>query len=1397
MESITCSKCGSQNRAGVKFCTRCGSALAASPAPAAAVAPPAPVPSSAPAQTVVSHVEGQAVIIGDNARQQISYYGDIIVRVDSLEELPPQEGQPPYKGLTYYTEADEAIFFGREQLSDDLAARLTATPFLAVAGASGSGKSSLLRAGVVPRLRRRNWLAHVLTPTADPLTQLAATLTRDDPSLSAADELRAGLAADPQTLRRKAGQLVARAGAARLLLVVDQFEELFTQCHDEAGRRAFIDNLLAAARNGSNVTVLIGLRADFTGRLTEVEELRALVEQNFALLGPMQQADLVRVILEPARLGGWGFVSGLVEQFLSDVGQEPGRLPLLSHALLETWARRSSHVMTLKGYRAAGGVEGAIARTAEDTLRRLDEQTEQPVMQAVFLALTELGEGSEDTRRIARRDELARAGDAAAVAAVLDTLAAARLVTVDADSVQVAHEALIRRWPRLREWLADNRERLRFERQLEADALEWEQLQRDLGALYRGARLVQAQEWRKAGRRLSPRVEAFLAASAVEAEQEVRQAKQLERAGLVRRFAYALGALAGIALIAAVVAGLFAVVARNAQVQVEVLNVELRSRRLASEAERYLTSDPERSLLLAAAAYQSINPRDGSTTGEARGALYHALDTDAYWRTLDSHNEFVDTARFSPDGTRVLTVVGLRATESGSVNTAVWDVLTGQVLFETDLFDGAEMGDFDPTGSLIVTAGFDGVQISDAKTGRRLHELTEDYSPFAAFSPDGSQLATTHTDGSVRTWDVESGRPLPSLFGHRDIVRLLVYSMDGSRLASASDDRTIRLWDPITGQFERELVGHTESIRTVAFSPDGEEILSAGGDAARLWDVSNGRPLWEFEHNAPITAAAYSQDGKLVLTADEDGLAKVWDAASGELLSELIGHSGRINSAVFSPDGKLAVTAGEDHTVHIWNTVNRKLVRVLTGHTDSVVNAEFSEDGEWLATVSRDGTTRLLQVSYAFMGSKFLVEVPGGGQASLLYEGFESQFSSNGRHLLTIDLLGGTVRVIDVATGEVIFEFPGLFTARYSADGNRVVTVGDKVQVWDASSGTLVDEPETPPLGSELLVTLLSSDGTQGISIGDEEVVVWDISSGEVMGRINVRVEGGLGTVRLGPNGEQLVAYTTDGSVGIWDVASGELLTEVIPYDTDNEYILVSLFTVFSPDGTRMMIIGEDGEVSLMETSSGETIAKLEGHSALINYVAFSPDGSTIVTVSDDRTARLWDATSGAARVKLIGHTGSVFSASFAPGSERVITVSADDTARIWDVSDGAVLAELDGVDPLSSMSFSANGDTVATVDGGSIHIWDSASGELLTELLADIPFAATFSPDSSRVLVAESLTSDSLWSVLPLDEMLGEAQRRLRREPTAIIPDFCVRYFQDAPDDCPDTLTKLFPEGD
>ena len=287
---------------------------------------------------------GGATAIGKGARAEINRYSDIQVIVqaaaDSVEDLPPALGEPPFKGLAYYSEADADIFFGREELIDNIVDRLHENRFLAILSTSGSGKSSLIRAGIVPHLRHQNWLIHIITPTADPLGKLANSLARDDVPFSATDNLREQLAMNPQSLRKTAEKLVVRQDASRLMLIVDQFEELFTQCRDEPERRAFIGNLLTAVYSDASITLLISLRADFYSYIAKYPELHELVSEQQVFIDPLNREELLQAITEPIRLGGWQISEGLVGLILADIGHEPGQLPLLSHALLETWQRR-------------------------------------------------------------------------------------------------------------------------------------------------------------------------------------------------------------------------------------------------------------------------------------------------------------------------------------------------------------------------------------------------------------------------------------------------------------------------------------------------------------------------------------------------------------------------------------------------------------------------------------------------------------------------------------------------------------------------------------------------------------------------------------------------------------------------------------------------------------------------------------------------------------------------------------------------------------------------------------------------------------------------------------------------------------------------------------------------
>jgi tetratricopeptide (TPR) repeat protein len=492
-------------------------------------------------------------------------------KVREIEDLPPEPGGPPYLGLQYFDEKDADHFFGRELLTGRVANRLYQERFLTIIGASGSGKSSLVRAGVVPVLRRGErlqdgslpptasgrWDIRIFTPNAHPLESLAAVLSKDDPSLSALSELQGELSENPRTLASAVQLSLAKTGDNHFLLVIDQFEEIFTLCRHLEERDAFVANLLWAAdpENQRPITILLVLRADFYAQLDFHDRLRELVSQKQEYIGAMSRDELFRAIVHPLALGNWQIQKGLVDVILDDVEGEPGALPLLSHALLETWRRRRGRTLTLSGYKESGGVRGAIAKTAEAVFQQRLTPEQRPIAQMIFIRLAELGINSQDTRRRAAFSELITvATDERLIQLVVNILAESRLVTTGVVPptgeivVEVAHEALIREWPTLREWLDENREGLIFHRQLTADVSDWIKLDRDPGLLYRGARFRQMQEWRTHySGPLSLLESEFLDASEIHERQEVAKTRQYEKGRRVQRLS--LGVSAGMALV--------------------------------------------------------------------------------------------------------------------------------------------------------------------------------------------------------------------------------------------------------------------------------------------------------------------------------------------------------------------------------------------------------------------------------------------------------------------------------------------------------------------------------------------------------------------------------------------------------------------------------------------------------------------------------------------------------------------------------------------------------------------------------------------------------------------------------------------------------------------------------
>ncbi|MCL4301278.1 MAG: hypothetical protein KJ077_36590 [Anaerolineae bacterium] len=443
----------------------------------------------------------------------------------------------PYLGMQYFDVNDADRFFGREHLTAKLVSYLQERRFLAVIGASGSGKSSVVRAGLIPALSREQpladgtfppedsfrWPVHIIAPTAHPLEALATSLTRDSESVTATATLMDDLKTDARSLHLYAVKLLQRTApkSTKLFLLVDQFEELFTLCRDETERRTFIDNLLTAAGLSSSGTndgptiVVITLRADFYHHCAQYNTLREALARYQEYIGPMSADELRQAIEHPAQRSGYEFEPSLVDLLLREVGDEPGTLPLLSHALLETWQRRRGRTLTFAGYHESGGVRGAIAKTAETVYNQRLTPAQQEIAKRVFLSVTELGEGTQDTRRRATQVELIpEPTEAPLVETVLKTLADARLVTTGEGTVEVAHEALIREWPTLRRWLDENRQSLQIHRQLAEDALEWDKNNRDEGYIYRGKRLTDVEKWvAEHANELTTLERAFIAAS--------------------------------------------------------------------------------------------------------------------------------------------------------------------------------------------------------------------------------------------------------------------------------------------------------------------------------------------------------------------------------------------------------------------------------------------------------------------------------------------------------------------------------------------------------------------------------------------------------------------------------------------------------------------------------------------------------------------------------------------------------------------------------------------------------------------------------------------------------------------------------------------------------------------
>ncbi|MEU4804751.1 XRE family transcriptional regulator [Actinosynnema sp. NPDC023587] len=772
----------------------------------------------------------------------------------------PNEAHPPYAGLAAYGTGDAEWFFGRDRILEDLAHRIADGRFVAVFGASGAGKSSLLKAGLVPRLPGP---AVLTTPGEVDVRADGLDLTRD-------------------------------------LIIVDQFEEVFTLCQDQARQAEFIDALLDA-----DCRVVLGVRADFYSHCAQHPKLVEALTDGQLLLGPMGPEELRQVIMQPAVKASCTVETALVSRLIADATGQAGVLPLMSHALLETWRRRRGTTMTLAGYEAAGGIQHAIAQTAERTFTSLEKQ-QRTLARQVFLRLTALGDGIEDTKRRLPRAELDEDVD---VDVVLDRLAHARLLTLDRDTVEIAHEALIRSWPRLRNWLATDRDGLRTMRRLTEAAATWDSLGRDPDALYRGTRLDTAVEWtRRDGARTSALEREFLA--------EGEAARDRER-HLAHRRTRRLRQLVALLLVLLVLASGAVVLAIGAQKQAATERNLSVARYVANEAQNRRTAgDRVLANQMIIAAYRL------SGTDDLRDLVLSAHASTA--EDMVSRSVLSNGSALSPDGTQIPT-----ARVPYSADDRVYKRLGGLL-----------------TPRNTVTS--------------------------FAVTPAERAYATTAETPDAKIWDVTDARePVPTYTFSGPVTRIAFAPTGGRLLVTVEGASEAKIWDasnPREPKVLGVLTGHPRWITDIAFSPDGQILATIDNQSTvRLWSLADPREprqVGELKDGEDVSTLALSPNAKTIAVAGANGAIRLWDLADPWVptrLARVAGHSDKVLALAFRRDGKALASTGKDDTVRMWDLADhhRPSQRArVSGPTDGVYALAFGDTPNWVVTSNADGTTR-------------------------------------------------------------------------------------------------------------------------------------------------------------------------------------------------------------------------------------------------------------------------------------------------------------------------------------------------------------------------------------------------------------------------------------------------------
>ncbi len=1155
-----------------------------------------------------------------------------------------QVGECPYRGLAAFREVDAAFFCGREEFVDRLVAAVKRQPVVAViVGSSGSGKSSAVFAGLIPRLRQDgNWMVVSFRPGSQPFSALASALfgslepdSTEAQRLVQTQELAEAFRTGKVSVVDAAQRLLAKSRAnPQLLLVVDQAEELYALCSDADVQRLFVDGLLdavsAGGRRRQDVVLLITLRADFMGHALSYRRFADTLQDSSLLMGPMSRDELRAAIEQPAHLQGAEFETGLVERLLDDVGHEPGNLPMLEFALTLLWAEQVNGLLTHAGYERIGRIEGAVARYADEVLATLDS-VEQDRARRVFTQLVRPGEGTDDTRRVASRSELSPEDWQ-----LVQLLADRRLVVTGNDAtggdvVEVVHEALIQHWDQLQSWLETDRTFRTWQEGLRVALRGWEAGDRDESALLRGSPLAQAERWlEERPDELSDAERDYIAAS-IQLREQVAAERERRRNRIV--VALAAGLVVAIALVA------IALTSRASAQREAAENQSLVLAAAAADASRGGEGDLALALALESVSIDDPPPEALRTLAD--------IGLGVGTRTvLAGHTHSVRGASLSPAGDQVLSGSCADVTPDGTCDDGeliLWDVPTGT---EVARFEGHSdwVNDtaFAPDGQTALSGSDDGTLVHwDIATGAPIRQIAADPSGVraVAISSDGTLAISGSNDGALALWDLATGTVDLTAAAHDGPVTRVSFGpaylagASGLTAVSASADNTIALWDLTTGERVRTFTGHIGAVTDVATHPDGTLILSTGEDLTlRMWDVESGKQTGRHEFGVDLASVAIAPDGRTALFSAKTGIF-LWDIEEFEEIGQLQGHAvdetqqSNINAIAVDRNGRLALSAGSDGTLRIWNLSGQMIARQFARGGGGIDAIRVSPDGNRLLAGMYNGELVLWDIESAQTIRRM------GGEGIGISPGCVDFHPSADQALACAeDPTGATddtsLILWDIGSGVEIRRFEGhaslIRAVAFLPDGKTALAgsqsvrgnfVGDLI-LWDLETGEIV---RTFDITHDVADIAVTQDGSRALtgSVTGFAVILWDVETGQEIRRLEGHRNPVI-NVAFSHNDGIALASAVDGVVLAWDVDTGELTRRFESNEAGGFALDVS------PDGRFVMYGSGGGGVTMWDFETAEILHRFAVHGAYVFDVEFHPDGDRAYTSGVDGKLIEW-----------------------------------------------------------------------------------------------------------------------------------------------------------------------------